>query len=272
MHTVASAAQIAPHSAASLQSSPDPPSSRPGLRRTRKTQTAAIASMRLQNEQMSSGVRGLAGAAVSRIVLAETAPPVALLNDNVLQRRLNSGTPTHHIPRASSEPPQEWNVGARPLQALHMSGELNRPVTSDLHAGVDVRLRVPGEAPPNATPSLLESGVPSTSSTPVAKPPVFWRDRSNIAFLAIESTRFRSGGAALPDDDDAAANDSDEGSPTLTIPETISSNVDMQARRRAQRLSELGSEYSWASGATIKAGKSRRAPSEGSFGRELFRP
>ena len=130
----------------SLESSPDSLTPRPSLRRSRRTQAAAIAGLRLQDQQETAqpaaGPQPSAGApraqASSQRTQSAATPP-----------------PTHGIPRSSSEPPQEWN-SSRPLRSLHMTGELNRPVTTDANSSLDLRLRAPGEAPPNATPSVLD--------------------------------------------------------------------------------------------------------------------
>lgn len=268
--------------AASIQSSPDPPASRPGLRRTRRGQAAAIASLRLQVEQETGGPATPRAALHHQNAAPGSAPPPAVYAHAIAQRKMHSVTPIQHIPRASSEPPQDWTATQpRPLRSLYMTGELNRPVTSDEHNRYPVPLRAPGEAPPEATPTVLSpAATPALANddeeddsvaVPALSPrPIIWRDRSNMSELALAAANTGLQQGFLQDDQLSI----DSGSPTPTIPETISSQVDLAARR-AQRLSELGSEYSGASTVRdVGSSSGWPPPRDGRlFGRDvLFRP
>lgn len=260
--------------AISVQDSPtDSLTPRPSLRRTRRGQAAAIASLRLQNaEQISRPPLALHN------IRPPTAVPAPLQNPAMiqsLQRQHSVGTPTPVAPnalgRSASEPPQDdssstrpvqWRGhGSRPLQALHMSGELNRPVT----AGNDVRLRVPGEAPPNATPSFLEAesefgDEESISAAPTTPQPRTPQPAIPLSAIPEKGTVFRNSTGTMPDYfDDSDGADSD--SPTATIPETISSSPGQAARRREERKKEqYGSEYSFVTGTSVTAGGSKKSP------------
>lgn len=326
--------------AASIQSSPDPPVLRPGLRRTRKGHAAVMQAVRLQNEQqqqqqqpsqtpqqlVTDPTTPRASMYYSNVAIPGPAPVQAAYPATIAQRKqMHSATPTQYVSRFSEAPTQDWRTavaatmaatqaqqqqqqGARPLRSLYMTGELSRPVTSDTHNhyGDMTQLRIPGQAPAEATPTVLspaatpandhsdndDSGAstsrPSTTIAAGAGPvngkapavagsatparPIIWRDRSNMSSLALAATnaaaRLQRAGLVAHDDAADGASDSGSGSPTATIPDTISSRVDVaaaggDAAKRAARLGQLGSEYSLVSTGSYG----------GLFGRDvLFRP
>lgn len=271
-----SSSATASNSTSSIHNSPNDSNltPRPSLRRSRRGQAAAIASFRLQTAEQQVSRPPVT---LNNIRTSTAAPPPLQTPAPIRshQNHYSIGTPTPLPPnalgRSASEPPQEdsafkppvqWRGhGSRPLQALHMSGELSRPVT----AGNDVRLRKPGEAPPNATPSFLDAeselgdddSVSAAPTTPVPRTP-----QPAIPLRAIpnNSTVFRNSTGTMPDhfDDSDGA---DSNSPTATLPETISSSPGQVARRREERKREqYGSEYSFVTGTSVTAGGSKKSP------------
>lgn len=260
-------------SIASLESSPDSLTPRPSLRRSRRNQEAAVSSLRLQNQQEDSISHPLSDSPTlprshPRVPQA-TAPRYRVL-----------GTPADDIARSSSEPPVQWN-SSRPLHSLYMTGELNRPVTADARAAMDLRLRAPGEAPANATPSVLEFPAyandydddGTTLTTPTTARPEIPRTRNSARRIpslqySDPNSRFSDPNGILPKDE---FDDGLSTSPTETIPATIASRKERHSTGR----SDLQSEYSYASSVTV--GGSRKyppwPPSEGILQRDfMFRP
>ncbi|KAF2103716.1 hypothetical protein NA57DRAFT_69926 [Rhizodiscina lignyota] len=224
----------AQQTSSSIHSSPDH-TPRPGLRRARRTQALEIASLRLQNQQQVQG-----GPSTPHISTASNLTPRQAPPSSLLQLR-QSATAIPDIPRSSSEPPQDSRPAGE-LYHLWRTGRLNMDVTTDAHSPQDLRLRVPGEAPPNATPSLLEypddDDDQASQVTPVTARPTLNR----------EHRRDRNSTGRIPDEVIREDGLSDEES---AIPATITSGKD-----RRTRHSE--SEYSFAS--SVTANGTRRYP------------